>query len=171
MDASDSDAVLASVRQLFRYEPTTGNFLRLVDVRGGQKAGTVAGSLGGEGYVYIGVRGKKYRAHRLAFLVTHGRWPVADLDHVNGNRADNRLVNLREADRSQNLWNMRIRADNRSGIKGVCFDSQARKWRADIKVRGKRVHLGLFSSKEDAGASYAKASQEFFGAFAKADRS
>src|SRR3990167_3120706 len=102
------------LKELLSYNPNTGEFTRLVatGIHGCNKAGVVVGCLSDhptQGYILIRVNndGILYRAHRLAWLYVYGFWPPADIDHINGNRSDNRIVNLRSVTRSQNLQNMR----------------------------------------------------------------
>lgn len=140
------------LRQLVRYDPETGVLTRLQ--AGGKRAtrpdkvGMPAGSVGGNGYVYVSVGGKRYSAHRLAWLYVFGRWP-AQVDHINRDRADNRLANLREATTKENNRN--------TAARGYWWHKRARKWRAGITVDGRNVHLGYFADEADARAAYVKA--------------
>jgi hypothetical protein len=102
---------------------------------------TPAGNVTLNGYVTLGWRGKKWAVHRLIFVLCNGHSPP-DVDHINGNRADNRPENLRAASRSDNLKNSRIRSDSTSGVKGVHWDAQSKKWRASVKVGGKKYYVG-----------------------------
>lgn len=143
----------ARLQELLVYNPETGTFVWKVAITNVQ-VGVIAGSLNYRGYCRIKVDGERYYAHRLAWFYTHGRWPAQCLDHINGIRDDNRLVNLREATDAENKQNQRkARSDNTSsGSLGVsrCND----KWRARIKIDGKLRHLGLFASIEEAHAAY-----------------
>ena len=152
--------------ELFVYDPETGELRNRVD-RGYQaKAGTLAGCRKGEGYFYVKVRGKEYLIHRVAWLLTHGVWPAAQIDHVNGVRDDNRRANLREATKSENLCNRGSQVNNSTGFKGVSWDKNSRKYRAQIMVRRKQIYLGLFDTPEEAHAAYQSAVYDFHGAFA-----
>jgi hypothetical protein len=98
--------------------------------------------------------------------MTHGVWPAAEIDHVNGVSSDNRLVNLREATAAENRCNRGATVNNRTGFKGVSWHKRCRKYQARIKVRGKDTYLGLFTSPEEAHAAYQSAVYDFHGAFA-----
>lgn len=158
----------ARLKALFSYDKETGFFTRKIGVRG-ESIGEVAGTLGGDGYwqISIGPRGarKIYKAHRLAWLYVYSEWPEKQIDHINGNRSDNRWVNLREATQSQNNANAARRSDNTSGFKGVMRGRK--KWRAQITVRGKNLEIGTFESPEAAHAAYVDKARSVFGEFAR----
>lgn len=156
------------LRTLLTYEPETGIF-RIATYRGGRKkAGEVAGAVNSSGYICIKVDGRKYQAHRLAWLYVHGAWPPDVIDHVNGNRTDNRLSNLRCATRRENKHNSRAPSISTSGVKGVFWNSKRRKWQARICLsNGKRQHLGYHHSLSAAEAVVTAAYSEAHGQFAK----
>lgn len=134
-----------------QYDPCTGQFKWLV-LRGRRKPS--AGHLCKEsGYLLIGWCGKVYRAHRLAWFFVYGTWPDL-LDHINRNRADNRLANLRIASKAQNSRNAAQRSSNKSGVTGVSYDAARGKWRASLVVDGRQVLAQRFDSVEDAKAAY-----------------
>lgn len=157
------------LRSLMAYNPETGVFTRLVATRGkgGRKPiGARAGFLNArDGRFYIDIHGKRYAAHRLAWLYMTGTWP-SEVDHKNRIPSDNRWSNLRVATRSQNNANVGLKSHNTSGVKGVCWDRSRGLWLAQISVDTKRMHLGRFSSKEEAAAAYARAAIQHFGEFA-----
>lgn len=155
------------VKSLYSYDPETGIF-RLTIGRGGYPAGKIAGTLGNTGYLIISVDGARHPAHRLAWLLVHGFWPPAYIDHINRNRADNRICNLRLATQSQNNVNSCLRLDNATGHKGVMFDVRRKKYRAYIVVDSKQKHLGRFQEFDVACAAYDRAAVELFGEFASA---
>ena len=156
----------ARVRELLDYNPETGELRWKVLTSNRAKIGDVAGcSNTPDGYRRIGVDGKMYLAHRLAWLHTHGHFPDI-LDHVNCVRSDNRLTNLRPATIYQNNMNRPRNSNNSSGIKGVSFHKPSGKWRADIMVHGKNYHLGTFKTIEEATAARQGAAALAFGEFA-----
>jgi hypothetical protein len=108
----------------------------------------------------MGFAGKRLYVHRVMWALVTGAWPVADIDHINGDRTDNRIANLREASRAQNLQNTLNRAPGMSGIKGVTFDRQTGKWRPQLKKNGKSINLGRFESCEQAQAAYIAAKRQ-----------
>jgi hypothetical protein len=146
-------SVLDHMKAIYEYDASSGVFSRRKSGRG-RLAGQSGGTLNDDGYVRIMVAGRRYGAHRLAWLVTYGEWPKGEIDHINGNRADNRIANLRDVSHSQNQRNLhRPRSDNRTGVLGVSWHAQTGKWRARLNDR----HLGLYASAEEAGAAYQQA--------------
>lgn len=166
--ASDFDSFLTQeiVTSLLSYDPATGEFVwrdnrtnpRRIKI--GQKAGDVKV---GE-YSDISIMGRRFRAHRLAWLYMTGHWPKGDVDHKNGEKSDNRWENLRDSTRSQNAFNQRRAKDNASGIRGV--HKHGKKWRAVIGLNNKQVSLGTFVTKKEAEEVRLKYEQEHFGDFA-----
>lgn len=147
------------LKELMHYDQETGVFTRLVTTNNrGAKAGDTAGSKSKNGYLFVSIGYKKYLLHRLAWLYVHGCWPEKDIDHINGIRTDNRIANLRDVSRSENLQNTRgPRANSSSGLLGVSFDKGRNKWTSQIMLDGKHIHLGRFDDKEKAHQEYLKA--------------
>ena len=140
----------ARLKELLDYNQDTGVFTWKVN-RGPMKDGDIAGSVSKfTGYIKIMISGTNYFAHRMAILYVSGFWPKDESDHINGNRADNRINNLRLVSRSVNSRNLAKRIDNTSGCTGVHLDSISSKWRAEIVFNHKRIYLGLFTDKNDA---------------------
>jgi hypothetical protein len=142
-----------SALQMVEYDPQSGVFRWRVSRRGHAKAGDVAGTLTHAGYIAIKTGGKVVGAHRLAWYAVHRVVPVAELDHRNGNKADNRIANLREATRAQNAWNARSPKVGRA-VKGASFDPRRGKWAAGAMLNGARKHIGYFSTEREAQAAY-----------------
>ncbi len=148
------------VRAELAYNQNTGDFIRLV-ARGGSRVGEVAGSIYPIGYRYINVCGEEHPAHRLAWFVTHGEWPI-EIDHINHEKWDNRLVNLRNVTRTGNSQNLRRRRDNTTGCPGVYWFARVKKWTAAIGVAGKQKHLGYFAEYWDAVCARKRAELAYF---------
>jgi len=147
------------------YDPETGFFIRKFNKMGSKKFhGKVAGYKS-KGSILIGVGGRAYFAHRLAWLYVYGEWPKNDIDHIDGNSLNNKLSNLRLATPSENLRNRGKQKNNKSGYKGVYFNTQKNKWQAKINVHNKAYHLGYYDSPQEAGESYILASKELHGEF------
>ena len=161
-----------TVRALLVYDTSTGVFVwrhnadRSIQWNA-RYAGKLAGASDVKGYQVITIDRKAYKAHRLAYLYVYGRFPHNDIDHANGNKSDNRIENLREATRSQNCANKGLVCTNTSGVKGVSWKRQLRKWCASIKVNRTAIHLGYFNDQNAAQAAYAKAAKEYFGSFSR----
>jgi hypothetical protein len=144
-----------TMRRLLNYEPDTGIFCWRIQPSRNVKAGAVAGSVKYLGYISIRVNGTDFMAHRLAWLYTHGVMPTHDIDHINGDKADNRIKNLRDVSRSVNLQNQtRLRRDNTSGYFGVSLRKNMKRWYAQIKVNRRKQYLGYFKTAEAAHAAY-----------------
>jgi hypothetical protein len=152
--------------ELLKYDPATGEFTWRVANSNRVKVGALAGNKSGR-YLVIGIDGREYRAQRLAWLLSHGKWPDGVVDHENGNSFDNRLTNLRDATQRQNLGNARRAEHNKSGVKGVHWDNARQRWHAQISENNKSKSLGRFVSIEDAAAAYEVAARASFGAFAR----
>ena len=157
------------LREALDYDPSSGAF-RWRESRSGivGGAGSVAGAPDGQGYRQIGIDGRLYREHRLAWMWVTGSWPADDLDHINGDRSDNRIENIRPATRSQNNANGRRPKDNTSGHKGVSFDKKRQRWHAYVSKNYKRCHVGYFETLDEARLARAAAAERFYGEFARA---
>ncbi len=105
------------------------------------------------GYRHGSIENRSYRAHRVVFAIFYCRWPRSEVDHINGDRSDNRPRNLREVTRAENSQNMARRRDNKSGATGVHWRATEKKWQARIKISGRYISLGLHSSLLDAIAA------------------
>jgi len=153
-------------RQLFSYNPNTGDLTWRVNRGARARAGNAAGWENGEGYLRTSVNRKRYLTHRLAWLVHYGSWPQDFIDHINGDRSDNRLVNLREASRAENGRNRGANRNNTSGYKGVSWHKSSRRWVANVYGEAGNRHLGCFNTPEEAHAAYCAAAAELYGEFA-----
>lgn len=144
----------AELKSQLRYDPEQGTFTRLVSNNSRYKVGTIAGSVSPEGYIAISLRKVAHQAHRLAFLYMTGEFPPNCVDHINGNRADNRWKNLRLADRFENAQNKSINKNNTTGWAGVYYHADSKKYYSHIRHNGKQVRLGIHLTAEEAGLTY-----------------
>lgn len=154
------------LHELLRYNPATGDFYWKVQTNSRALVGMVAGknSISGppnNGYKVINVDKKTYRAHNLVWFYFHGTWPTKVLDHINGNPLDNRIENLRDVTRQQNSWNLqKAKRNSKSGYLGVCWRPTKKKWKAEIRINGKKVWLGHFDTAQEASDAYQRAKKE-----------
>lgn len=159
--------MLDDLKNAFSYDPETG-FLTWREVRFGAKAGERAGSVGvANGYRRICFRYKNYYAHRLAWMLHHNQLIPAgvEIDHINGDRDDNRACNLRLCTAEENKRNRRPSAGRK--YKGVRFRAVTGKWEAAINSKGGSQHLGTFLTEAEAAAAYDAAARERHGEFAR----
>jgi hypothetical protein len=155
------------LRELLDYNPATGHFTWRAPPRNGTLVGDLAGS-SQRGYIQINVDNSGYLAHRLVWLYVHGRWPISQIDHINLIQSDNRLANLREATHAENARNCEpLSIANKSGYRGVYWNTQKKKWEARIRVGGPSIYLGRYNTKEEAAAAYRAAAIQYHGAFAR----
>ncbi len=148
------------LRELLSYDPDTGVFTWKVN-KGREKQGNVAGCKSSHGYITIRIDSKIGYAHRIAWMYVHGKLPEYQIDHINGVRDDNRLVNLRDTTQAVNAQNLlRARSDNQIGVLGVCLDNDSKKFRANITISGKAKSLGSFNSAEEAHQAYLSAKRK-----------
>ena len=131
------------------------------------RAGRIAGCIDKRnGKHRIGIDGKFYVASRLAFFWITKRWPVKQMDHINGNCSDNRWSNLRQATSHQN--NANRKKLKRVLFKGIKWQKANSNYQASIQINYHRIHLGVFDTAEDAHAAYVEAAKRYFGEFARA---
>jgi hypothetical protein len=153
-------------RDRLSYDPQTGELRWRWAVAPRVRPGARADSLHRRsGYRIVKIRNRIYPAHRVIWLMVHGRWPERLIDHINRDCGDNRLANLREATRMQNAANMRAK---RSGLKGAHLHKRIGLWQATISAGGRRYHLGYFPAEEEAHDAYVRAAREHHGEFARA---
>jgi hypothetical protein len=152
------------LKELFDYCPS-GRLIRRVALRGQGKIGEPTGCARSDGRVFVSADGQKYRAHRLIWL-WHGN-PLPDrLDHKDRNPQNNRIENLRPCENTENGWNASRSKANKSGVKGVHWLKDNRKWQARIMVNGKNINLGCYGDLELAELVMMEARAKYHGAFA-----
>lgn len=154
------------LKKYLHYEPSTGVFTWLSPTSFRVKVNQVAG-WDTHGHVGIRILGKAMLAHRLAWLYQTGEWPSAQIDHINGNRKDNKFSNLRLATNSENNINKSLTKRNKSGYKGVSWVKAKQKWRADCRALGVQNFIGCFDNKYDAAEAYEEFAKANHGAFYK----
>ena len=162
-----AELTFSEVDALLKCDPETGTLFWKHRPTASRKwneryAGTEAGPNSiSSGYKQCVLLGKQYYAHRLIWLLTTGAWPVGQIDHINGNKTDNRIDNLRDVSNRENGKNQRPRKNNTSGIMGVYWYKNCRKWNAQIKVGDKLVNLGYFTEIEDAARARKDAEMKY----------
>jgi hypothetical protein len=152
-----------ALQALFRYEPETGAIYSKTantNRRLGERCDRLSAN-----YLVVYVAPKLYLAHRVAWKLYYCTEPPFWLDHINGDRLDNRIANLREATHAQNMCNRSVASHSLTGVKGVSYRGKG-KWRAYLVADGKKISLGNFSSLEAAGAAVSEARQKAHGDFA-----
>jgi hypothetical protein len=140
------------LKELYDYEPETGHLIHLRDINHAVKCGSPAGYIRGDGYRSIRLGSKAYTAHRLVWWWhgnTIGEGEV--IDHINGDRTDNHIENLRSVPRAENCRNLKLNKLNRSGFLGVSFHPAC--WKAEIKFNRRTIPLGKFETKDEAIAA------------------
>ena len=148
------------IKKYLRYDAETGKIFWKLNKGGNGKAGNEAGWMN-KFYHRITINRKTYHAHRIAWLLTYGSWPVDQIDHINGNKKDNRLANLRNVSNRENSRNKKIYKNNTSGTLGVSFDKSKQGYVASIMIKGKHKNLGVFKNKEEAIAARAAANIKY----------
>ena len=159
------------LRQVFVYDGDTGLVYWKIPRKNGVVAGGIAGSVdSSSGYARLCFRRKAYKTHRIAWALAYGEWPVMDIDHINGNRADNRLKNLRVASRTENIRSMKKRKNSACMLKGATpYKNRNDKFVAQIRIDGRQRKLGVFTSQQSAHDAYCAAAVVAFGKFFNPD--
>ncbi len=149
------------LHEVLNYDPTTGIFTWKIKTAKCTQIGAVAGCIEKRiGYTTIGVDRRIHRAHRLAWFYMTGKWPVKFIDHINGQKSDNRFENLREVFEDGNSQNIRKpNKRNKSGFMGVIRFQN--KWRASVTVQRKTRRIGDYNTPEEAHQAYLKAKREY----------
>jgi len=155
------------LKKLLHYDPEMGIFTRKV-TRTNTKAGDRVGCDNGFGYLRVYIEDRRYFVHKLAWLYVYGEWVEGYIDHIDLDKSNNRIANLRPATRSQNQANKRISSRNKTGFKGVHWSERYKRFIAQIEKNNKNKCLGHFKTAEEAHAAYCKAAEKIHGEFARA---
>ena len=147
--------------------PSKNELLEMFEYRDGDlyRKPSKSGTLDGGGYIQTGIKGKYYKNHRLIFMMHHGYCPDY-VDHIDGNKLNNKIENLRAATHSENLYNRKFQSNNTSGVKGVSYENQyKKKWKAKISVDGKEISIGRFETLEEAKNAMKEMREKLHGLF------
>lgn len=155
-----ADLTAQRLRELLHYDPDTGVFTRAVSQKGRNgRAGCVAGGKTDSGYIRIGIHNRLHMAHRLAWLYVFGAWPAGVVDHIDGDKTNNRIENLRDVSTSVNMQNQRTaQAKNASGFLGVT--RHGNRFEASIKLNGVNHYIGSYATPETAHEAYVSVKRE-----------
>ena len=153
------------IRSIMEYDPETGIFTWKLRLSNRTKIGNEAGSIDKSGYKKISVKNIDLYCHRLSFLYVNGEWPSLQVDHINGNRSDNRFCNLRLVSKNQNMHNMKSKKTNKLKIKGV--SKRGNKYFSQIVKSNKTFCLGYFDCPAAASFAYQIAADVHFGEYAR----
>jgi hypothetical protein len=151
-DAPKAELTADRLRALVAYDPETGGFWWRVNKASNARAGDPIGSAHNCGYLAVRIDGAAYLLHRLAWLHVRGVWPAEQIDHIDGDRTNNRIANLRECSNAENCQNVRAHRDGTSRFVGVSWSARckSRPWVAMIGVSGRQKFLGYFATEEEA---------------------
>lgn len=161
---SPSNIDIDLVRHLFKYDQYTGDFIWWNPRSTKLKRGDVAGCINQHGYRAVIVDYTSYLAHRLIWAIHYGEQPPKIIDHIDRNRLNNSIENLRSVDSHGNISNSLSRVGS-SGLHGAHFVKSKQVWRSAIRVNGKQIYLGTFKTKEDASAAYMEAKAKYHKTF------
>jgi len=148
------------LREAFNYDPETGVLTWQIRTSNRSHVGKEVGSPDGQGYRILMLDKCLLRTHRVAFAHYYGTWPTGFIDHINGNRSDNRISNLRDVSNAENLQNnLKPQRNSTTGLRGACVTKYPGVFAAEISANGVRHRLGMFRSPEAAHAAYLQAKQ------------
>ena len=151
------------LRESFSYDPETGYLTRLKTNSKRPLTGKRAGSLHSSGYREVNLNHKKYKEHRIIYSLYYGveLLPDEEIDHINGNPSDNRIINLRKVNRQGNCQNRCLPKNNTSGVRGVHYDERQKKWRVRITHNNKRILIGDYTNLEEARIAREQAERDY----------
>ena len=149
---------------LFEYKD--GTLFWKVDRKSNKLKGKPVGAVNGKGYFETKLDGKSFKVHRIIFAMHHGYLPEV-VDHIDCNRTNNHINNLRVATTGENKYNQKVYKNNTSGAKGIFWNKKHKKWRTQINYNGKRKCLGSFDDFNEACEFVALARDMVHGNFAR----
>jgi hypothetical protein len=161
------DITQEELRQAFDYNEKVGDLCWKYRPANNVKVGVPVRAKNTDGYYHVGFKRKVYTVHRIIWMLVYGEWPDAEIDHVNCDKNDNRLENLRLATKGQNQSNSHKRDGFTSLYKGVCWNDRSKKWRAQVTHDNKVVYLGEFTNQEDAHEAYCRVASGLKGEFVR----
>lgn len=156
-----NDLTAERLREVLNYTPDTGIFTRKIKTSTKTCIGEIAGCITSRGYWVIIIDKTPYLAHRLAWLHQYGVWPKEGIDHANGIKTDNRIVNLREATQAENVQNTKAKKEGGQYALGTSYRKHTGRWDAVIGVNWKQKYLGNFATQEEAHQAYAAAKLKY----------
>ncbi len=152
----DYEYPIAKIVEAFSYDESTG-VIYWKHPAPGRKTSRVAGTSNGAGYIQISYDGKRFKAHRIAWVLANGVWPSGTIDHINGIRHDNRIANLRDVPMAINAQNRRTIPDR---LMGTTYHRRDKRWIAQICLDGVQMHIGSFGTQDEAHAAYVAKKRE-----------
>jgi len=138
------------VRELFNYDASTGKLIRKIHASNNAKAGSIVGWENADGYLNVRVDRVVYKVHQIVWLHVHGAWPAGVVDHINRNKTDNRIENLRDTTVQVNNINKGARKDSKTGVPNVTWRARDRRFYVACRRNGKQNYGGSFASLEEA---------------------
>jgi hypothetical protein len=168
MNTKQNNLTQDELKRLLSYDLNTGNFTWNISKKGinlDKSAGSIHAN---DGYCRIRIDGVPYSAHRLAWLYVHGSWPKVVIDHIDGDRSNNRLSNLREATLRQNQFNRKVKCTSSTGVKGVSLDRRGKRFQVQIKIEGVKKFIGYFNTISEGAAAYNAIAKTIHGQFFRA---
>lgn len=149
-----------NIRDYLRYDEITGDFTWIKKSSPNTIVGEKAGSVSTQGYGVISFNKIHYKEHRLAWFFHYWKWPDNYIDHINGKRRDNRIVNLRDVSRRENCANKEMHREGK--LVGCYFQKSSKKWISKIFFKKTQIYIGLFPTEKSAHDAYLKKYSELF---------
>lgn len=161
MPTAQSTVTHEKLLDILHYDESSGLFTWKESRLGTKPKTKKNAGCNSRGYVVVRIDGVLYGAHRLAWFYVHGKWPDKHIDHIDGNKSNNAIANLRDVTRAQNMQNIKgTRSHSKSGLLGVVFCKTTGRWKVEIQTRKKRKWVGRFDTQAEASAAYLKAKRE-----------